>query len=63
MALKRTDATAGATSAGRATARREFTAAVLLTAAIGALGLLAGSRTWLNLRVDREPRCRRSRTR
>ncbi|MBA2416645.1 MAG: Trp biosynthesis-associated membrane protein [Geodermatophilaceae bacterium] len=34
--------------------RREFTAAVLLTAAAGALGLLAGGRPWLDLRVVRD---------
>lgn len=36
-------------------ARREFTVAVVLTAAAGALGLLAGGRPWVELRVVREP--------
>lgn len=39
----------------RARGRRELTGAVLLAAAAGALGLVAGSRPWLELRVVREP--------
>lgn len=52
MALEPTDATAGGRPGG---ARRELTVAVLLTAVAGSLGLVAGSRTWLDLRVVRDP--------
>ena len=46
MAISRTDVSSGA--------RRELTVAVLLTAGAGALGLVAGDRSWLDLRVVRE---------